>query len=194
MLDIIQFPDPVLQQVSEKLTFPLAPEDKKLAAGMLEILQSDPDHYAGLSAVQVGILKRICICQRYDKRSEDVDPEWVTMINAEIVSESAKQVERWDGCLSVKNGQLFAKTLRADRVTVEYFDLNGEKQRMKAKGFFSHVVQHEVDHLHGILFIKYVDDPSDFYTAEQLDEMMASETSEKNGTEKSKQSEAGKVA
>lgn len=173
MLEIIQFPNDILKQVSEEVKFPLSKSDQKLIDDMLEVLQSDAEHYAGLSAVQVGELRRICICQRYDKRTEDSDPEWLVMVNPEVYSRSDRMVERWDGCLSVKHGDLFAKTTRADRVSVDYYDRNGRQHRLKAKGFFSHVVQHELDHLDGILFMKYVDDPSKFYTSEQLDEMQS---------------------
>lgn len=170
MLEIIQFPDPILLKKSEKVVFPLSKQNQKLVSDMLKLLQSDPEHYAGLSAVQVGVLQRICVCQRYDKKTADGIVEWEVMINPQITSRSEKMVSRWDGCLSVKHGELFAKTLRHDRVTVEFYDTTGKLKRLKAKGFFSHVVQHELDHLDGVLFIKYVKDPSDFYTAEEMNE------------------------
>jgi peptide deformylase len=170
MLEIIQFPDPILLQKSQQVEFPLKPEDQTLINELLKVMKSNPDHYAGLSAVQLGQLKRICVVQRYDKRTdENTKPEWLVMINPKLISKSEKMVSRWDGCLSVKDGKLFAKTLRAERVTIEYSDINGNVELKKGKGFFSHVLQHELDHLDGILFMKYVADPNDFYTEEQLE-------------------------
>lgn len=168
----------ILQLGSEELekesllVDPKSKEVKELVQDLLDTLNDDPDRSAGLSAPQIGVNKRVVICRRLDKEDRDEDdPIWEVMINPEIISESEKQSTSWEGCLSIRDGDLFGKVTRPERVTVEFIDQDGNKKKLKAKGYFSHVVQHELDHLDGVLFLKYITDPAGLYTSKQLDEM-----------------------
>lgn len=172
MAKILQIGNPILEETSKEVDFPLTKNDKELIKEMLKIVNSDPEKTAGLSAPQIGKAKRIIICRRVDKeRGRNPKISWEVMINPVITEFSDKKSSFWEGCLSVKEGEIFGRVSRPDKIEFTYFDVNGEKKELSAKGYFSHVVQHEVDHLNGILFLKYIKDPSQLYTSDELDEM-----------------------
>ena len=99
----------------------------------------------GLAAVQVGILKRIFIIDLYE---ENVEP--YVFINPEIIKTKGEH-EVEEGCLSFPNQ--FAVLLRPKEVEAEYYDLEGKKQKIKAKDLLAQAICHETDHLDGILFV-----------------------------------------
>lgn len=181
MLKILQYGNPILETKSEEVKEWNDPKIKKLIEDMLEVLEAHGDGGAGLSAPQVGVLRRVAICRRLDlEETRDLkikeegkepkfEPIWEIMINPKIVSKSEKTSTFWEGCLSINEGDLFGQVERPANVTVEFTDLEGNKKSIAAKGYFSHVVQHEIDHLNGILFLKYVDSPEHLYTSEDLE-------------------------
>lgn len=180
MRKIVQYGSPILEQKSEKVKNPLDPSILKLVDEMLEVLETVQDHSAGLSAPQIGEALQVAICRRVDleeerelnkefSNREKSEPIWEVMINPEIIKKSSDLSERWEGCLSVNEGDLFAEVQRPKTITVEYTNLEGMKETLEASEYFSHVVQHELDHLNGILFLKYIKDPEELYTAEELE-------------------------
>ncbi len=186
MLKILQYGNPILETKSEKVKEWNDPKIKQLIDDMLEVLEAHGDGGAGLSAPQVGVLKRVAICRRLDleeKRDKKVEavegeskgevefnPIWEIMINPEIIKKSEKKSVFWEGCLSINQGDLFGEVSRPADVTVGFMDKDGNKKSIAAKGYFSHVVQHEIDHLDGVLFLKYISDPSKLFTGEDLSE------------------------
>ena len=144
---------------------------------MFEAIKNHGSGAAGLSAPQIGVLQRIAICKRVDLETKEkknkIDDEklWVVMINPEITNQSKELSTRWEGCLSINYGDLFGKVTRPKSVEVEYFDLKGSRKKLKAEGYFSHIVQHEMDHLNGVLFLKYISNPEELYTGEELEQM-----------------------
>lgn len=146
-------------------------ETKTIISELLETVETVKDHSGGLSAPQIGYNKRIALCRRMDLEEEEKKSKivWEVMVNPVITKKSKTVTTFWEGCLSVSNGGLFAEVPRASEITVKFFDKDGKEKVLEAKGYFSHVVQHEVDHLDGILFLKYVPDPSELYTAEELE-------------------------
>lgn len=172
---ILQIGDPVLEAESKRAD----PNDEKVKAiikEMLDLCHEKESATAGLSAPQIGENINICICRRTDLEEETKEPIekerlWEIMINPVITSRSKRGSTYWEGCLSVGEGPegLFAPVTRPSIIDIEYQSLSGEKKQLHAKGFFSHVVQHEMDHLKGILFLKYVDDPSNIWKAKELD-------------------------
>ena len=98
----------------------------------------------GLSAVQVGILKRIVVIDLYDERGP------IKLINP-VITKSKGEQEVEEGCLSFPNQ--YGKIIRPAEVTMEALDENGEKIKIKAKGLLAQAICHELDHLEGIVFI-----------------------------------------
>ena len=116
---------------------------------MLETMYSAPG--IGLAAVQVGILKRVIVID-VSKDKEKKDPFF--FINPEIVSKSKNTSTYEEGCLSLPG--YFAEIERPAECHVKYIDYHGKKKEIKATGLLSTCIQHEIDHLNGILFIDYL--------------------------------------
>ena len=116
---------------------------------MLETMYAAPG--IGLAAIQVGIPKRIIVLDIEQKEGQK-NP--LFFINPEIIEKSKNLLTYEEGCLSVP-GQ-FAEIDRPDRCHIKYLDYNGEKKEINAKGMLATCIQHEIDHLEGILFIDYL--------------------------------------
>ena len=141
-------PDPILR----KKCAPLEKVDddiRKLMKDMLETMYDAPG--IGLAAVQIGILKRLVVLD-VSKDENKKDP--LFLINPEIISKSENSSVYEEGCLSLP-GQ-FAEIERPAECFLKYIDLNGKEKKLKADGLLSTCIQHEVDHLNGILFIDYL--------------------------------------
>ncbi|WP_010116905.1 peptide deformylase [Acinetobacter sp. P8-3-8] len=110
----------------------------------------------GIAAPQVYISKRVIIvASRANPRYPDApEMDAITMVNPEIIQKSTQVVLGEEGCLSVPNER--GQVERAEQITVEYFTLTGAKIRQEFSGFPARIVQHEVDHLDGILFVERV--------------------------------------
>ena len=145
---ILTEPDPILRQKSQ-------PVDKvddltrKLMDDMLETMYLAPG--IGLAAIQIGVPKRIIVLD-ISKDPEKKEPMY--FINPVIVSTSKNKITYEEGCLSVP-GQ-FAEIDRPDRCYVKYLDYNGNHKELKSEGLLATCIQHEIDHLEGILFIDYL--------------------------------------
>jgi peptide deformylase len=110
----------------------------------------------GIAAPQVYISKRVIIvASRANLRYPDApEMEAITMVNPEIIEQSSQTVLGEEGCLSVPNER--GQVARAEQVTVQFFTLAGEKVIQKFDGFPARIVQHEIDHLNGILFVERI--------------------------------------
>ena len=105
------------------------------------------DNGIGLAAPQVGISKKIIVV---DPTFGDDENSLRDMINPEII-ETEKECELEEGCLSIPG--VFEMVTRPEKITVKYHDVDGEEHRLEADGLLARVIQHEIDHLEGILFI-----------------------------------------
>ena len=141
-------PDPILRKKCEPLE-KVNVNTKKLLDDMLETMYAAPG--IGLAAVQIGILKRIVVID-ISKSEEKKSP--LFLINPQIVNQSKKTSIYEEGCLSLP-GQ-FAEIERPAECTLKYIDYNGKEKELKADGLLATCIQHEVDHLDGILFIDYL--------------------------------------
>ena len=141
-------PDPILRKKCEPLE-KVNVNTKKLLDDMLETMYAAPG--IGLAAVQIGILKRIVVID-ISKSEEKKSP--LFLINPQIVNQSKKTSIYEEGCLSLP-GQ-FAEIERPAECTLKYIDYNGKEKELKAEGLLATCIQHEVDHLDGILFIDYL--------------------------------------
>ena len=145
---IVIEPDPILRKESapiEKVDNDL----RKLLDDMLETMYAAPG--IGLAAVQIGILKRLIVID-ISKDKEKKNP--LFLINPEIVSKSKNTSIYEEGCLSLPGH--FAEIERPAECQINFLDYNGKKKEITAKGLLSTCIQHEVDHLNGILFIDYL--------------------------------------
>ena len=145
---ILTEPDPILRKKCEPLE-KVDTETKKLMDDMLETMYAAPG--IGLAAIQVGILKRVVVID-ISKGEEEKKP--IFLINPQIIHQSKKTSIYEEGCLSLP-GQ-FAEIERPAECTLKYIDYNGKEKELKADGLLATCVQHEVDHLNGILFIDYL--------------------------------------
>ena len=127
---------------------------QRLMDDMLETLYAAPG--IGLAAIQVGVAKRIIVMDISRNRDKDKEPKKNPMyfVNPEITWKSEEKFTYEEGCLSVPNQ--FAEIDRPKQCHVKYFDYNGQPQELKAEGLLATCIQHEIDHLEGILFIDYL--------------------------------------
>ena len=146
--NIVIEPDPILRKKSERLE-KVDDEIKKLLDDMLETMYAAPG--IGLAAVQIGILKRLIVID-ISKENEKKNP--IFLVNPVIISRSTDTSVYEEGCLSLPGH--FAEIERPAECKVEYIDYDGKKKEIKAKGLLSTCIQHEVDHLNGVLFIDYL--------------------------------------
>ena len=175
MKDILDEKDKRLRLVSKDVTFPLSKEDKKAINEMVEYLtNSQIERLAekydlrpgmGMAAIQLGIPKRfLTIVHEVDEEEFDT----YIICNPKIISNSAEKiyVEMGEGCLSV-NRDVDGIVPRYARVTVEGYDVDGNKIRIRAKEELAIAFQHEIDHLNGILFTDYIDKKNPYKDADK---------------------------
>ena len=146
--NIIIEPDPILRKKSESL-YQVNNDTRKLLDDMLKTMYAAPG--IGLAAVQIGILKRIIVID-ISKKEEKKNP--IFLINPEIIFQSKETSTYEEGCLSLPGH--FAEIERPAKCKIKYIDYYGKKAELEAEGLLSTCIQHEIDHLNGILFIDYL--------------------------------------
>ena len=146
--NIVIEPDPILRKKSSKLEN-VDDNTRKLLDDMLQTMYKAPG--IGLAAVQIGVLKRLIVID-ISKREEEKKP--IFLINPEIKFKSKKTSLYEEGCLSLPG--YFAEIERPSECSIEYVDYYGKKKELKAEGLLSTCIQHEIDHLNGVLFIDYL--------------------------------------
>ncbi|MFC2317674.1 MAG: peptide deformylase [Candidatus Saccharibacteria bacterium] len=156
--DIITLPNPHLRQKSERIHVinqEVLDQVAKMTDAALDWEKSRPHEVsAALAAVQVDILKRLVIIRNdFDDKTND---EFIALINPEIVKYEGEIVEDFEGCLSVNH--IYGKVPRYSKVRVKALALNGQEIKLKAEGFLARVLQHEIDHTNGIVFIDHIKD------------------------------------
>ena len=145
---ILTEPNKILREKS--LTVKIVDEDlQKLMDDMLETMYAAPG--IGLAAIQVGVPKKIIVL---DIAPKDKPKNPMYFVNPEIISKSENSSTYEEGCLSVP-GQ-FAEINRPDKCHIKYLDYYGQPKEIKADGMLATCIQHEIDHLEGILFIDYL--------------------------------------
>ena len=145
---ILVIPDPLLRKVSEPVNS-VDTEVKNLMDDMLETMYAAPG--IGLAAVQIGVLKRIIVID-LSKDGEKKNPLFI--VNPEITFKSNDLISYEEGCLSIPNQ--FAEVKRPSSCKLNFLDYNGKKKEISADGLLATCIQHEVDHLDGILFIDHL--------------------------------------
>jgi peptide deformylase len=145
LLSIRMFGDPVLRQKARPVDR-MTDIHRRLIDDMLETMRAAPG--VGLAAPQVGVVERVFVWEWEDDHG--------ALINPVIVDRSSDTVEEEEGCLSLPG--LTYPVARAARVKVEALDQQGEATTLEANGFLARILQHEIDHLDGVLFIDHLPD------------------------------------
>jgi peptide deformylase len=145
---ILTEPNKLLRQISESVE-KVGEEEKKLMDDMLDTMYQAPG--IGLAAIQIGIPKRIIVMD-ISRDENKKEPRY--FVNPVIKNKNLDKSTYEEGCLSVPNQ--FAEIERPNKCEVEYLDYEGKKQLLKAEGLLATCIQHEMDHLNGILFIDYL--------------------------------------
>ena len=146
--DIIILPDKRLRSVSKPVV-EIGDEIRTLVADMFETMYDAPG--IGLAAIQVGVPSRVIVMD-LSKREAEAEPR--VFINPEITGSSEEKSLYEEGCLSIP--EVHEDVERPARVKIRYLDLEGKLHEEDAEGLFSTCIQHEVDHLNGILFIDHI--------------------------------------
>ena len=145
---ILTEPNKLLRQISKPVES-VGDEERKLMDDMLDTMYAAPG--IGLAAIQIGIPKRIIVMDI--SRDEDKkEPRY--FVNPVVKNKNNETSKYEEGCLSVPDQ--FAEIERPNKCEVEYLDYNGKKQLLKADGLLATCIQHEMDHLEGVLFIDYL--------------------------------------
>lgn len=147
--EILKLPDPVLKTVSTPIEA-VTDDVRKLLDDMLEIMYAAPG--IGLAAVQIGIPKRLVVIDAVREEDEPRDP--IFMVNPEIIWSSEETAEYEEGCLSIP--EVYGNVTRPAEVKVRYLDRDGKACERHCDDLLATCVQHEIDHLNGILFIDYL--------------------------------------
>lgn len=168
MDDIVREGHPTLREVAKEVPFPLSQEDIELGEKMTEFLKNSQDPElsekyglrggVGLAAPQLAISKRI-IAIEIPSMSEDSDEPFLStvMYNPKVLSHSVQQaaIEEGEGCLSVDR-HVPGLVVRNAKVTLSYLDKDGESHKIRLKNYPAIVVQHEIDHINGVMFYDHI--------------------------------------
>jgi len=149
-------PDPVLRQKAKRIRI-IDGSTKKLVDNMLDTMHDASG--AGLAAPQIGVSLRVVVIGMPDE-------EDIVLINPEIVKKSGERTIT-EGCLSIPG--YFAKINRAEHVTAKGRDLKGKEKRIKADGLLAQALEHEIDHLNGVLYIDHLDNMDELQKVEPED-------------------------
>ena len=146
--DILIVPDPRLKQECEEVA-EVNDEIRELLDDMLETMYAAPG--IGLAAPQIGVMKRVVVMDVSDDKEK---PQPLKLVNPEIIWESEDTSIYQEGCLSIP--EQYADVERPAEVGLRYLDENGKEHEIEADGLLATCIQHELDHLDGILFTDYL--------------------------------------
>ncbi|WP_120497864.1 peptide deformylase [Kiloniella sp. EL199] len=148
ILDIVIAPDPVLKTVCEPVK-EVNDEIRELLTNMLETMYKAPG--IGLAACQVGVTKRVIVVDVSDDKEEN---QPYCMVNPEVTWESDEYSVYQEGCLSLP--EQYADVERPTAIKMTYLDEAGKKVELEADGLLATCIQHEIDHLDGVLFVDHI--------------------------------------
>ena len=165
--------NPILQQVSEAVSEYATPELEQLVVDLVDTMQAV--NGAGLAAPQIGVMKRVVIFGfDSNQRYPDADPvPFTVLINPSLTILSNVRSAYWEGCLSIPGMRGLVE--RPNHISYSGFDQFGQVIDREATGFHATVVQHECDHLDGVLYPMRIKDMSCFGFAEEIDKIIGSE-------------------
>jgi len=160
----------VLRQRTRKVRS-FGAELEALANDMLETMRES--YGLGLAAPQVGLPMRMFVAEVPLDEEEPEETKAYVFVNPKIIKASRQEVQREEGCLSIPG--IYGQIWRADEVVVKAQDPHGKEFRLRARGLLARVIQHEVDHLDGILFVDRVAEEDGLYRYVEKDEELVTE-------------------
>lgn len=150
ILPIVIAPEAVLKQVAK----PVEKVDDEIRALLDDMLDTMYNaHGIGLAANQVGVLKRVIVVDVAEREGHERGQP-MKFVNPEIISASSELSVYQEGCLSLP--QQYSDVERPSEVTVRYLDENGQQQEIHATGILATCIQHEIDHINGVLFVDHI--------------------------------------
>ena len=161
--DIITLPNPHLRQRSKKIGV-ISDELEKLVAEMEAATldwEDSREHEVGVALAAIQIDKPMRVVVVRNNFDDKKDRGFLTLINPEITKFEGEQEEDFEGCLSVKD--LYGKVKRYTKVRVKALNSHGKEVRITAEGFLARVLQHEIDHTNGVLFIDHIKGQPDLF-------------------------------
>lgn len=180
MINILQIGNPILEKKSVLVKDPKSIESQALITNLVSICKKKEKTAGGLAAPQIGknwqkfVVRRIDIDEEYRKKKKEIPKElykklWEVMINPKILKLGKKKLTFWEGCLSIEKGKVFGPVTRPSFIKLKYYDRYGNKRIISAVDFFAQLIQHEIDHLNGILFVKHIKNPENIWKSKNLD-------------------------
>jgi len=151
LLTVLHAPDPLLKRKALPVES-VTDEIRTLMDDMLETMHAEKG--IGLAAIQVGVTKRVIVVDISDGEDPDAPRTILKMANPEVLWSSDERRSYEEGCLSLPDQ--FAPVVRPERIKVRYLDYDGEAQEIEADGLLATCIQHEIDHLDGILFVDHI--------------------------------------
>lgn len=151
---ILQIGNPILRTIAEEVTDIQSPEIQDLIDELLHLTLES--HGVGIAAPQIGVCKRVIVVASHPNIRYPDAPFMspIAMINPVIINHSQKMITRQEGCLSVK--QIRGEVPRYREIEVKYYSRDGQLHQKQYNNFIARIIQHEVDHLNGILFVDHV--------------------------------------
>ncbi len=174
ILTIKEFGNPILRAHAEQLSVQEIKSQKiQQLIKDIRYTLTEKKLGVGLAAPQVGEGVSLSVISiRPTRHRPTVEPFDVVIINPKITKTFGNRVSMWEGCISAGSSGLFGKTRRYKKVEAQYFDQNGDKQKTIFEGLPAQVVQHETDHLNGILFMDHVYDSTTYMTMKEYKKMI----------------------
>ncbi len=161
--DIITIPNPLLRSKSQRISF-IDDQIKQLAADMMAVTldwEDSREHETGAALAAVQVAKPIRLVVIRNNFDDKDDRTFQAIINPEIVKAEGTPTEELEGCLSV--GDLYGKVDRYPKIKVKALDLDGKPIRLTTTGFLARVLQHEIDHTNGVVFVDRITDPAKLF-------------------------------
>ena len=169
ILEIIMVPDPVLREKAKKVS-KVTPAIQKLLDDMTDTMREAPG--IGLAGNQVGALQRLIVVEvLMDEEYPDMQVGFFQLVNPEIVRVSTDVEEGLEGCLSIPGFTAYVERFVA--VEVRALDRSGKPVKIKAHGFLARVLQHEIDHLDGVLYLDRLTGPDKLHKIPDKEDMQA---------------------
>ena len=151
LLTVLHAPDPLLKRKALPVES-VTDEIRTLMDDMLETMHAEKG--IGLAAIQVGVTQRVIVVDISDGEDPDATRTVLKMSNPEFLWSSDDRRSYEEGCLSLPDQ--YAPVVRPERIKVRYLDYDGEAQEIEADGLLATCIQHEIDHLDGILFVDHI--------------------------------------
>lgn len=178
-LETTKFGNPLLRQVARQLSVEEinSPDTKNLIHAMRTLL-TEKNYGIGLSAPQVGHSLALSVIEMKPTPTlPDLEKLSLVLINPTILETFGENKNMWEGCVSAGEGEntLCAKVPRPNKLTLRWLDENAVEHEEDFEGFIAHTIQHEVDHLNGVLFVDRVEDTKTYMLVEEYKKFVANE-------------------